>query len=53
VEYGSKGVNCVAIHPGGVLTELSKNIEEIRDSKFAISHFVLKSRNDAYPDIQN
>ncbi|KAG4420714.1 hypothetical protein IFR04_006100 [Cadophora malorum] len=31
VEYGSKGVNCVAIHPGGVLTELSKNIEEIRD----------------------
>jgi NAD(P)-dependent dehydrogenase (short-subunit alcohol dehydrogenase family) len=26
VEYGAQGVNCVAVHPGGVLTDLSKNM---------------------------
>lgn len=26
VEYGAQGVNCVAVHPGGVLTDLSKGI---------------------------
>ncbi|TVY67470.1 Short chain dehydrogenase citE [Lachnellula suecica] len=31
LEYSKAGVNCVAVHPGGVLTELSKNIEQIKD----------------------
>jgi NAD(P)-dependent dehydrogenase (short-subunit alcohol dehydrogenase family) len=26
VEYGAQGVNCVAVHPGAVLTELSKQL---------------------------
>jgi NAD(P)-dependent dehydrogenase (short-subunit alcohol dehydrogenase family) len=26
VEYGAQGVNCVAVHPGGVLTGLSKDV---------------------------
>ncbi|KAF2876416.1 putative oxidoreductase ucpA [Massariosphaeria phaeospora] len=30
VEYGAKGVNAIAIHPGGVVTELSKNVAEIQ-----------------------
>ena len=34
LEYGEQGVNCVAIHPGGVLTELSKGYPAIRDFKF-------------------
>ncbi|KAL5329365.1 hypothetical protein ACEPPN_002877 [Leptodophora sp. 'Broadleaf-Isolate-01'] len=29
-EYGSKGVNSVAVHPGGVLTDLSRNIKQIQ-----------------------
>jgi NAD(P)-dependent dehydrogenase (short-subunit alcohol dehydrogenase family) len=33
VEYGTKGVNCVALHPGGVLTEMSKNNLHIRASE--------------------
>lgn len=32
-EYGDKGVTCVAVHPGGVLTEMSKGIEVIRASE--------------------
>jgi NAD(P)-dependent dehydrogenase (short-subunit alcohol dehydrogenase family) len=36
MEYGSKGVNCVSIHPGGVLTRLSERNDEIRPSKFEI-----------------
>ncbi|TVY89799.1 Short chain dehydrogenase [Lachnellula willkommii] len=31
-EYGDKGVNCVAVHPGGFLTEMSARIEAIRPS---------------------
>ncbi|KAL2075197.1 hypothetical protein VTL71DRAFT_139 [Oculimacula yallundae] len=30
VEYGAKGVNCVAVHPGGVVTDLSRNVKEIQ-----------------------
>ena len=33
LEYGQRGVNCVAMHPGGVLTELSKDNLAIRDCK--------------------
>jgi NAD(P)-dependent dehydrogenase (short-subunit alcohol dehydrogenase family) len=33
LEYGKLGVNCVATHPGGVLTELSKDNVYIRDCK--------------------
>ncbi|KAI9738093.1 MAG: hypothetical protein M1818_005521 [Claussenomyces sp. TS43310] len=29
-EYAAKGVNCFSVHPGGVLTEMSKHVEEIR-----------------------
>jgi hypothetical protein len=34
LEYGKQGVNCVAMHPGGVLTEMSKKILAIRDCEF-------------------
>jgi NAD(P)-dependent dehydrogenase (short-subunit alcohol dehydrogenase family) len=34
LEYGKQGVNCVAMHPGGVLTDLSKDNLLIRDCKF-------------------
>ena len=33
LEYGRQGINCVSINPGGVLTELSKDILAIRDCK--------------------
>jgi NAD(P)-dependent dehydrogenase (short-subunit alcohol dehydrogenase family) len=33
LEYGEQGVNCVAMHPGGVLTDLSKDNAVIRDCK--------------------
>lgn len=36
LEYGKEGVNCVAMHPGGVLTEMSKKNAAIRDCKFGI-----------------
>lgn len=40
VEYGSQGVNCVAVHPGGVLTELSKGLPAPRLSCESITiHF--------------
>ena len=32
-EYADKGVNCIAVHPGGVLTEMSKNNPTIRASE--------------------
>lgn len=35
VEYASKGVNCVAMHPGGVLTKLSESVEAIRECKLS------------------
>lgn len=35
LEYGAKGVNCFSVHPGGVLTEMSKNVEVIRHSKLS------------------
>ncbi|KAH6675084.1 putative oxidoreductase ucpA [Halenospora varia] len=31
-EYAAKGVNCFSVHPGGVLTKMSKDIEVIRQS---------------------
>ena len=34
LEYGKQGVICVALHPGGVLTDLSKNNDVIRPCKF-------------------
>jgi NAD(P)-dependent dehydrogenase (short-subunit alcohol dehydrogenase family) len=36
VEYGSKGVNCIAIHPVVVFTELSKGNDLIQKSKLTI-----------------
>lgn len=33
VEYGSKGVNAFAIHPGGVQTDLAKDVKELEGSK--------------------
>jgi NAD(P)-dependent dehydrogenase (short-subunit alcohol dehydrogenase family) len=33
IEYAAKGVNCFSVHPGGVLTEMSKNVEAIKHSK--------------------
>jgi NAD(P)-dependent dehydrogenase (short-subunit alcohol dehydrogenase family) len=33
-EYEKEGVNCITVHPGGVLTEMSRNKEVIRPSKF-------------------
>lgn len=36
-EYAAKGVNCFSVHPGGVLTKMSKDIEVIRQSKY-ITH---------------
>lgn len=42
VEYGDKAVNCFAVNPGGVLTELSKSIgEELRPCKSLILHIAL------------
>ncbi|TVY23659.1 Short chain dehydrogenase [Lachnellula hyalina] len=32
VEYGDKGVTCVAVHPGGVLTRMSAGIDVIRST---------------------
>ena len=34
LEYGKQGVNCVAMHPGGALTDLSKDNLLIRDCEF-------------------
>ncbi|KAH8646379.1 putative oxidoreductase ucpA [Tricladium varicosporioides] len=31
-EYASENVNCFSVHPGGVLTEMSKNIEMIKQN---------------------
>jgi len=36
VEYGDKGVNCVAVHPGGVLTRMSAGIDVIRSSEWLV-----------------
>lgn len=33
IEYGAKGVNVVGMHPGGVVTDLAKEVAEIRDCK--------------------
>lgn len=30
VEYADKGINAVAMHPGGVVTEMSKDIEQVK-----------------------
>lgn len=32
-EYSAEGVNCVSMHPGGVRTELVKNLTAIRDGE--------------------
>jgi NAD(P)-dependent dehydrogenase (short-subunit alcohol dehydrogenase family) len=38
IEYEKQGVNCVSLHPGGVLTELTKNNEVIQASEYYPRH---------------
>jgi len=38
VEYGASGVNAVTLHPGGVVTDLSRNLEILNGSK--LFHFL-------------
>ena len=33
LEYGKQGVNCIAMHPGGVLTEMTK-VLVVADRKY-------------------
>ena len=40
-EYENEGINCVAIHPGGVLTEMSKNNKAIQASKLTTLRLLL------------
>jgi NAD(P)-dependent dehydrogenase (short-subunit alcohol dehydrogenase family) len=40
-EYAHKGVNCFSVHPGGVLTEMTKQIEVIRPGKLIVSRYTL------------
>jgi len=33
-EYSGKGVNCFSVHPGGVVNEFSKDVEQLEGRKF-------------------
>jgi NAD(P)-dependent dehydrogenase (short-subunit alcohol dehydrogenase family) len=35
-EYATEGVNCIAMHPGGVLTEMGKSITAIRAGEYHV-----------------
>lgn len=40
VEYRAKGVVAVGMHPGGVITELSKDVEALKGRKFATTPII-------------
>lgn len=40
-EHAAKCINCFSVHPGGVLTELTKGVEAIRPSKFIVHSCVV------------
>ena len=48
-EYEKQGVNCISVHPGGVLTELTKNNKVIRASKSYFTKPIRDLANDCRP----